>query len=34
MRSIIFWILATAVLLPVIFSPWIGLRLLDRLLFG
>lgn len=34
MRSIIFWILAIAVLLLVIFSPWIGLHLLDRFLFG
>lgn len=34
MRSIIFWLLATAVLLLVIFSPWIGLHLLGRFLFG
>ena len=34
MKSIIFWILAIAVLPLVIFSPWIGLHLLGRFLFG
>lgn len=34
MRSIIFWILAIAVLLLVIFLPWIGLHLMGRFLFG